>query len=130
LIAAAYHTDNHLIATAVHPRAGAARQRAQPQHPEHTHNHRQGSNTSVDIDSSSVWFGALTPFVEIAQRANCRFTCFVMDATDLTDRVILESQHSETLVISQQMITRSAARLGFALHLSSSSKQPRLIVIA
>jgi hypothetical protein len=92
--------------------------------PEHTCNHRQGSNISVDIDSSSVWFGALTPSVSIAERTNCRFTYLVMDAIDLTDRAILESQHFETLVIAQEVIMRSAARLGFALHLSSSSKQP------
>jgi hypothetical protein len=55
----------------------------------------------------------------------CELTLFVMvDTIDLMDQAILERHLFATLVITHQLISRSAVRLGFAFHLSSSSKQP------
>jgi hypothetical protein len=47
-----------------------------------------------------------------------------MDTIDISDPAVLATQHFASLAIAQQVISRSAARLGFGLHLSSSSKQP------
>jgi hypothetical protein len=47
-----------------------------------------------------------------------------MELIDLMDLEVLAHSQFPTLIEAQYVITRSAARLGFALHLSSSSKQP------
>jgi hypothetical protein len=47
-----------------------------------------------------------------------------MEFIDLLDREVIAGIRFPNLATAQQVITRSAAQLGFALHLSSSSKQP------
>jgi hypothetical protein len=49
-----------------------------------------------------------------------------MELIDLMDAEAFEKTEFPTLVVAQQIMTRLAARLGFALYLSASSKQPYL----
>jgi hypothetical protein len=49
-----------------------------------------------------------------------------MELIDLMEAETFEKTEFPILVVAQQVIARSAARLGFALHLSASSKQPYL----
>jgi hypothetical protein len=48
----------------------------------------------------------------------------VIDTIDISDPAVLATQHFASLAIAQQIVSKSAARLGFGLHLGSSSKQP------
>jgi hypothetical protein len=47
-----------------------------------------------------------------------------MELIDLSSLEILTRAHFPTLAVAQHVVTRSAARAGFVLHLSISSKQP------
>jgi hypothetical protein len=47
-----------------------------------------------------------------------------MELIDLSSLEILTRAHFPTLAVARHVVTRSAARIGFALHLLTSSKQP------